>query len=163
MSEARAGAFFTYDRFLRSFVGLLLAPVAGAALAMGGYALAAIVRGIVTNALPADLFGAFIGSLTIGIEAGARIGVAPTLVLGWPLHLVLLRTGFIHLATYITFGAALAVGAMQVMLRVVYSDGPYALPVSFETSLFAAAAGAIGAALFWLIRRPDHDGRPSAS
>ncbi len=131
--------------------------------AMGGYALAAITRGAITNTLPTDLCGDFIASVTIGIEAGARIGIPPTLVIGWPLHLVLLRTGLIHLATYITFGAALAVGAMQLMLRVVYSDGPYALPVPFETTLLAAAAGGIGATLFWLIRRPDHDARASAS
>ena len=52
-----------------------------------------------TGTLPDDIFGAFIGSLTIGIMAGARVGIAPTLVIGWPLHLILLRTGFVHLAT----------------------------------------------------------------
>lgn len=162
MSENSAGTHFSYDKFLRSFVGLLMAPVAGGAIAMGGYALAAITRGFVTGTLPDDIFGAFIGSLTIGIMAGARVGIAPTLVIGWPLHLILLRTGFVHLATYIMFGAALSVGAVQFMLGFVYSDGPYGLPVPFETALLAAGAGGIGGALFWLIRRPDHDAPPSA-
>jgi hypothetical protein len=163
MSEAQTGGFFSYDRFLRSFVGLVLAPVAGGAIAMGGYALAAITRGFVTSTLPSDVFGAFINSVTIGIEAGAKLGVPPTLVIGWPLHLILLRTGLVHLATYITFGAALSVVAIQLMLRVVYSASPYAMPVPFEVTLLAAAAGGIGGALFWLIRRPDQDAQPGAS
>lgn len=164
MSEAHDGRqFFSYDKFLRSLVGLLMAPVAGGAIAMGGYALAAITRGFLTNTLPQDLFGAFIGSLTIGIEAGARLGVAPTLVVGWPLHLLLLRTGLIHLATYVMFSAALSVAGVQFMLLVVYADGPYAGPVPFEIALLSAGAGGIGGALFWLIRRPDRDAEPSAS
>ena len=132
MSENSAGTHFSYDKFLRSFVGLLMAPVAGGAIAMGGYALAAITRGFVTGTLPDDIFGAFIGSLTIGIMAGARVGIAPTLVIGWPLHLILLRTGFVHLATYIMFGAALSVGAVQFMTP--------AVTIAFDTDQKAAYA-----------------------
>ncbi len=164
MSGARdSGQFFSYDKFLRSFVGLLMAPVAGGAIAMGGYALAAITRGFFTNTLPQDVFGALISSLAIGIEAGARLGVAPTLIIGWPLHLLLLRAGLIHLATYIMFSAALSVAGVQFMLLVVYSDGPYADPVPFEVALLSAGAGGIGGALFWLIRRPDREADTSAS
>jgi hypothetical protein len=153
---------FSYDKFLRSLVGLLLAPVAGGAIAMGGYALAVIARGFVFGGLPPDLLATLLLALGIGIQAGAQVGLAPAFVLGWPVHLVLLRTGFIHLPTYITFGAAIAAAAVQVMVMFVLNLGRYAPAAPIELSLVAACAGGIGATIFWLIRRPDHDDASSA-
>lgn len=149
---------FSYDKFLRSFIGLLLAPVAGGAIAMAGYFLAVLVRGAVLGGLPDDLLGTFLIAVTIGISSGAQIGLVAAFIVGWPLHLILLRTGFIHLATYITFGSAIAVLAFQIISRFVFGRGNADFPLPFEMSLLAAAAGGIGAAIFWLIRRPDHDG-----
>lgn len=157
MSVTESGGDFSYDRFLRSFIGLLLAPVAGSAIAIAGYVLASLARGAMFDSLPPDAGASGLFLVTIGIEDGVRIGIIPTFLVGWPLHLILLRTGYIHLATYITFGAALGATAVQVMLTLVFRDGPYASAVPFEVTLLAACAGGIGATIFWLIRRPDHD------
>lgn len=146
-----------YDRFLRSLVGLMLAPVAGSAIAMTGYAMAAILHSVLMNRLPPDTLGVFLRLVATGIEAGIRIGILPTLAVGWPLHSLLLRTGFIHLATYITFSAALGVAATQIMIPIIYAQGAFSRPVTLDTALLAAAAGGVGGALFWLIRRPDRD------
>ncbi len=130
---------------------------------MGGYALAAITRGLVTGVLPDDIFGAFIGSLTIGIEAGARIGIAPTLVIGWPLHLILLRTGFIHLYDlyHVRCGPLGRRHSDHAAVRV--PRWPLCFRSRSNDALLAAGAGGIGA--FLLADTSPGSGRaqPSAS
>jgi hypothetical protein len=150
---AAAPMRFSWVKFARSLAGLIVAPLAGGVISVTVYALSAF--GWQTDYYnPLDTF---LGALSIGFQGGATFGIAPALVVGWPLHLFLLGVGFTNLPSYLTFGAAVAVIGFRVIMEIQFGPIPSYSPIPFELTLLVAAAGAIGASIFWFIRRPDHD------
>lgn len=148
---------FSWEKFARSLAGIIVAPLAGGAIAVTVYAVSATWQSDYLS--PVDTF---FSALSIGFQGGATFGIAPALVVGWPLHLILLWVGFTNLPSYLTFGAALAAIAFRVIMEIQFGPIPSYAPIPFELTLLVAAAGAIGAAIFWFIRRPDHDSASEA-
>lgn len=82
--------------WLRTLLGLLLAPVAGGMVVTGG--MAVLESGGVADVLPAMMFGAFYGGV---------LGGLPALVIGWPLHLLLWKQGWTSVWVYISLGTVI--------------------------------------------------------
>jgi hypothetical protein len=133
-----------------TILGLLLAPVVGSAVGLYVYtAITTLLAGDLTGPL-----GSAAGILFLGGWFGALMGIIPAFVFGWPLHVVLLRTGKTHLLAYVGLGTVLALLAF-VVVYVLYDFGGYWLDTVLELGPAIALAGAIGATTFWFIRRPD--------
>lgn len=96
---------FSWWKFARTFVGLLLAPAVGGALGVTLAMAPEIFAG-------RDDFGAFPGLLWFGFAFGFILGALPALIIGWPLHLFLLRQRWTSIWVYIGLGAILGVAAM---------------------------------------------------
>jgi hypothetical protein len=105
MTGAAVRAPFSWWKFGRTFLGLLLAPVVGGTI------------GIVLFALP-DLFagsaevGELIGLTAFGAYFGAFFGIIPALLVGWPVHLLLLRQRWTPIWVYVGLGALIGMLAL---------------------------------------------------
>jgi hypothetical protein len=92
-------------------------------------------------------FGGFL-SVDLAIVIG-KIAYAAAILGGVPLTTVLGRLGWVSLHDYMVFGFLL--GAMSVLVS---EHAPIEFAVMIQAGL-AALSGAIAAAIFWLIARPD--------
>ncbi len=139
-----------WGRIARTALGLILAPIVGGVIVIAMLDVGELVRSPGHSA----------GFLVTMAEISAFLGVPPALVIGWPLHLLLLRTRMTHLPVYLGLGVVLGIVALLVMSA--FTGGPSRFLDETELLLLVAGAGAIGALLFWLIRRPDKDPREVA-
>jgi hypothetical protein len=96
---------FSIGKFLRTLAGLLLAPVVGGALAMLG-ALLVESRGVRADEWSQGLF--------FGALAGGLLGVIPALLIGWPVHLLLLKLRWTSVWTYTGLGGLIGLGAVAI-------------------------------------------------
>jgi hypothetical protein len=102
------------DAFMRSLAGLVLAPIFGGAISLGflGIFGGGSIGAMASNAVGVAVMGAYVGAL---------YGVIPALVIGWPIHLLLLRQRWTHPLAYAALGPALAVLAM-ILIALVMGD-----------------------------------------
>ena len=133
-------------------LGLLVAPIVGGALSLVIWATASDV--LSGNLSGHSLANGFVGALMFGALYGAWIGLLPAFIIGWPLHVLLLRQRKTHLMVYVAAGAVLALVGFLVVMPL-FGMGSLYLTTLIELGPAIALAGAIGAAVFWYIRRPD--------
>jgi hypothetical protein len=137
--------------FLRTVTGLVAGAVIGAAavdVAITLLSFALVGYG------PDDDFLRILGlAVTYGAMRGAIFVVPVLIILGWPLHLLLMRLNARGLIAYALSGAALVVGAFVTL--------PYYLAHASTEWIVGTmlATGFLAFGLFWLIRRPDRDAR----
>jgi hypothetical protein len=89
---------------------------------------------------------------------GCVIGAPGALLLGWPLHLLLLHLRWTHPLAYVGFGAPL--GLLVITGFLAWMGSRSVLPTTPEELTSHAAVligGGFGGLLFWLLRRPDRD------
>jgi hypothetical protein len=139
----------------RTALGLLLAPVAGGGVGLSVYALTSqLISG-------KPFFGAvaqdtFLSALAIGIAFGGYIGSVPALVIGWPLHVLLLRRGWTHPLAYMALGLLIAFIAFALIGPLFGFGSTLAYEIASPALLIS---GPVGGLVLWSIRRPDHDAR----
>lgn len=141
-------------RLVRTLVGLVLAPLSGAAIVSVGLFLG---LGLISGG---PIQGLLSGSVAAtGAEMIAvRFGVIPALVLGWPVHLALLGLRWTQPGFYVALGCWVAiVGVIVATLGFHYMPEYMEGVMSFYLYVPGGASGAIGGYIFWLIRRPDRD------
>jgi hypothetical protein len=95
---------FSVWLFLRTLAGLLLAPIFGGALLIAGFNLFEMAR---SGGGPGDLPG----SLAAGAFYGGVVGIPAALLLGWPVHLLLLHLRWTHVLVYVGLGGLIAAAA----------------------------------------------------
>jgi hypothetical protein len=151
MSEAAGDATqnFRWPTFFRSLVGFVLAPMIGGGLAFVGSTL--------SPGNPID--GLRLSVFAIGAFGGLVLGMPISIFIAWPLHLFLLERHWTRLAFYIAPGALLAM-LPYIPFATYVSQSSSSAMLAWSAVCFAIA-GAIGALLFWLIRRPDRDTPPT--
>ncbi len=98
-------AKFNRTLFARTLVGLILAPVVGGGTAM-------LVMGLTEATQPDFGIEELASIIMLGGIFGGIFGLVPALVLGWPIHLLLLRQRWTQVWFYIGTGAVLGVAAM---------------------------------------------------
>jgi len=98
-------------------------------------------------------------SLSLGAVFGAYIGAVPSLVIGWPLHVVLLRKGWTYPLAYCALGLVLAFVAFALIGPLFGFGSIYAYQIGAPVLVLA---GVVGGLVVWAIRRPDHDARTAA-
>ena len=96
---------FSWWKFARTFVGLLLAPAIGGAIGLLGFMIPDLASG---SAPPDEL----LKLLWFGLAFGFILGAVPALLIGWPLHLFLLSRRWTSIWVYIGLGALLGVSAI---------------------------------------------------
>ena len=138
---------------IRTALALLLAPIAG------GMAGLLIYLGYGSIFDPTSVVtGDFFDSLRFGVTAGAMygglLGVVPSFLVGWPLHIVMQRLRLTQWWAYIALGLLLAAVAG---LLVAPTLGMSIFYFGAGIMLMLAISGAIGGLVVWLIRRPDRD------
>jgi hypothetical protein len=93
---------FSIWLFLRTALGLILAPILGGAVGMAAFSFFDGVGKF--EGWPRDISSiAFIGAYLGGVY-----GLLPALIIGWPIHLLLLRQRWTHPLVYIAIGPLLA-------------------------------------------------------
>jgi hypothetical protein len=152
---------FLSSPLVRSAMGLTLAPIVGGAI--GSLAYVAVSPLL----YPQNDFGhplvSALQALASGAVIGGILGIIPSLVVGWPLHLLLRRMRTTHLAVYIVLGAVLAVPTTVLGLLMLLPEWLGGVHPTSESLLLLGACGGAGGLIFWLIRRPDRDWKPLAS
>ena len=98
-----------------------------------------------------------LSSLAIGAVFGGYLGAVPSLVAGWPLHVLLLRKGWTHPLAYVVLGLLLAFLAFALIGPLFGFGSIYAYQIGAPVLLVAGVTGGI---VVWSIRRPDHDAKP---
>ncbi|CAN0348110.1 unnamed protein product, partial [Phaeothamnion confervicola] len=133
-------------------LGLLLAPIVGGVFALPIYLFAVeLIQGTLhASSLGRDLFG----TAQIGAYFGGMMGVIPAFLLGWPVHVALLRTHMTNLLSYIVFGAVIGFVSFFITAPI-FGFGNVLSSSVLEMSPVAALCGAFGGLVFWPIRRPD--------
>ena len=97
---------FSVWKLLRTLAGLVLAPVAGGTIVMTGLAsVDAFTQGRVQDLASSAVFGAIYGGM---------LGAIPALVIGWPLHLLLLKLRWTSVWVYMALGAVIGLGGIYV-------------------------------------------------
>jgi hypothetical protein len=142
----------------RSALGFTLGPlIGGVAAGLALWLLGLLLS--VGHAMPGEpgsLLDLTIFAVLVGGYYGATMGIPTALVLGWPLHALLIRLRISHALAYAIIGSALALLAYLFFTSSRLVLLPYFL-VDLLNSGAAVLAGAIGGWIFWLIRRPDRD------
>jgi hypothetical protein len=142
---------FRWPLFFRSLVGLILAPTVGGAAGMVGAELVSLA------AQPSAFGGTdnpFV-ALILGAYGGGILGAPGAIIFGWPLHLLLLKQRWTHLAVYVSLGAMLGVVSSLLVASLL---GQALVQVLFsQLVLVLAFSGAVGGLVFWQIRRPERD------
>lgn len=121
---------------------------------IGGFLIAPLAAPLTYLAL-AYAFGGFVSAdLAIIIAQSAYI---VALVGGVPLHVVLLRVGWVSMRDYLLYGLLLGGGSALAMEHA---------PLPFTSMVHAGLAalyGAVAGGVFWLIARPDRGHSGSAA
>jgi hypothetical protein len=92
-------SFARLPAFLRSLVGLALAPIIGGAVVFGAIGVLELAKGRIELLRMAGM-GAYFGAL---------FGAPAAVLIGWPIHLLLLKLRWTHVAVYVALGAALGI------------------------------------------------------
>lgn len=147
-----------------AFAGVLAPPLAGVLLSLIlGFT---IMRSVIFLAphpeidsefVQADAARILINTVVVGVGGlmmGGVLGWPLMMLLGLPVHAVLLHTTTARAWHYVAAGLAAGIGAG--FLR--YARERDATTDDFVTLLsIGGAAGALAALIFWLVRRPDRD------
>jgi hypothetical protein len=143
-------------RFLKLAIATIAAPYMGVTTTLGGIL---VVGSFETGwESAASSVGLLIG---VSAFAGGIIGLPAMLILGLPIHWLLVYINYPRSFGYVFGGAIVGtlVGALFALImddRSLTSHGPLLG--------FGAISGGVTAAYFWLIRRPDLDApNPSTS
>ena len=138
---------------IRTALGLFLAPIAGG---MTGLLIYLGYSSIVdpTSVVGGDTVDTLRFGVTAGAMYGGLLGVVPSFLVGWPLHIVMQRLRLTQWWAYIALGLLLAAVAG---LLVAPTFGMSVIYFGAGIMLMLAMSGAIGGLVFWLIRRPDRD------
>lgn len=105
---------FSFWKLLRSLAGLILAPVAGGAVVFGGLEfIDGFQFGRMSQVPSALILGGYLGLI---------VGAPGAIILGWPLHLLMLRQRWTSVWAYLGFGALLGVAAFFVSAFVLGSS-----------------------------------------
>lgn len=96
-------------------------------------------------------FGGFV-SFDLAVFAG-EIAYAAALLGGLPLHIVLSKLGWVSLHDDMVFGFVLGAGSV-----LIGEHAPIEFTVLMQAGL-AALCGAVAGGVFWLVARPDRQGR----
>jgi hypothetical protein len=96
---------FSLVLMLRTLAGLILAPTVGGAIILGGSTLFDKPGG------DPDV----LSMATIGAYIGFAYGIVPALLIGWPIHLILLHKRWTHPLVYIGLGAGIGISALFLM------------------------------------------------
>lgn len=114
MNQAPTQPGFSVWKLFRSLAGLILAPVAGGALVFGGLEfLDGFAFSRMDHVPEALMLGGYLGLI---------VGAPGAIILGWPLHLLMLRQRWTSVWAYLGFGALLGVAAFFVSAFVLGSS-----------------------------------------
>jgi hypothetical protein len=140
---------FSLNLCLLTVTALLAAPIVGAIASSLIYATIHTQFGTqytILNLLVGAMF-----TTVMGVISAMLFIVPSSFILGWPIHLILMRIGLTGFMAYTCVSATLT--AVLARLLPGFYTGP--LQNDVELHLLAAVAGAVGGVVFWLIRRPD--------
>lgn len=147
MREQRVGGTARSPRIILTTFALIAAPVLGAMACMtlmliyGLFTTTrASIEGIPQVIAAAGLFGGYYGAI-------------PSVLIGWPVHLLIQRLKLVRMYAYAVGGLLIGIICLGIMWLVFGGSGY--IPLGLHTMF--AAAGAFGGLIFWLIRRPDWD------
>lgn len=145
------------SRVIKTIVALCVAPVVGGTIGLLLYL--AYENAFQPNSVFAgDLFVTLRLGLTLGPVYGGLLGIIPSLLVGWPLHMAMQRAGLKLWWHYALLGIILAAVAALLVSPLMGLDVIY---LGIAIMLMMAGSGAIGGLVFWLIRRPDRDATAS--
>lgn len=147
MSEQRVGGTARRLRILLTTFALVAAPILGA---MACTAFIVIYTIIVT---PRTSLEGIPQVIAAGGLFGGYYGAIPSLLVGWPVHLLMQRLKLVRMYAYAGGGLLIGIFCLGI-LWLVFGGSGY---ISLGLHTMFAAAGAIGGLAFWLIRRPDRD------
>ncbi len=153
MSDQRAGERTRSTKVAATIAGLLCAPPVGAFLAncfVVIYLHATTEGPVIVGPTSATL------TFALPIMYGAYFGWPIAFLIGWPVHILLQLQRANSALHYSIFGAAIG----WILLPVAFIAGALTGLLGL-IALGFGLAGAIGGLIFWLIRRPDRDTRPS--
>ena len=138
---------------VKTLVALSVAPVVGGTIGLllyPGYENACQPNGVFAG----DLFVTLRLGLTLGPLYGGLLGIIPSILVGWPLHMAMQRAGLKLWWHYAVLGVILAAIAAPLVSPLMGLDVIY---LGIAIMLMMAGSGAIGGLVFWLVRRPDRD------
>ena len=138
---------------IKTALALTLAPIAGGMVGLLIYLFHANIF-YPTSPLADGFFETLTFGTTAGALYGGMLGIIPSFLVGWPLHMVLQRAGLQQWWAYIVLGVILATVAGLLVAPVF---GLNVIEFGLGIMLMMAGSGAIGGIVFWLIRRPDRD------
>jgi hypothetical protein len=142
------------DPFIRSLIGLFLAPLTAGAAA-GFIAGLLIGSDFLDTSVGAGGMLAEVSFVTFaGVAMAATFGLPWSFAAGWPVHLLLLWSGRTHILIYAGAGALIAVAALRAVTLVDPEDGVFIVGFTTASIALTAASGLLGGAMFWFIRRP---------
>lgn len=117
MDAAATTRPFSWWKFARTLVGLLAAPAVGGALGLSVFLIPDIISG------RDQYYG--LGSLVwFGFAFGFLLGAIPALIVGWPLHLLLLRLRWTSIWVYSALGALLGLTALFISVPILEALDP---------------------------------------
>ena len=137
---------WSFEPVPHSFIGFLIAPFAA------GFA-GALVFFLMSWSTGAAA-GDFIFYLIMATYIGA-VSLPWAFAAGWPIHALLLWRRKTHILIYGCAGAIIGVVAMLAQTFMNPFLGEIMSPFAPASIAFSGAGGFAGAAVFWLVRRPD--------
>jgi hypothetical protein len=141
------------ELFIRSLLGLIVAPIAAGVFVSVMICLL-ILSGASAVNVGESVWDDFMLVVLAGGSMGADVGVPWSLAAGWPIHLFLLWRRKTHILFYGLAGMLIAIAGVCVLMMTPAENDLYQLGFAGGSAAYIAA-GLAGAAVFWLIRRPD--------
>ncbi len=137
-----------YARRAATLLGLVLAPVVGASSVITASELVAPTG--------PDL-GRVVRTGLAAMVAGGSVCLPGMFLLAWPWHRCLLAARAPVLPLYMIGFAGVALLCLPLFLFLIGNASPAGWHWELGRDLRLAIGGAIGGAVFWLLRRPDRD------
>lgn len=142
---------FSRTLLFHTIVGLVIGSVAGATLTDIGAMVFALVISGYEPASSQSLLAMLAGAFGFGAVRGAFLVLPVAVFAGWPLHLLLMRIGWVGMVVYSLTWAAIMLAAYLIAPSYMGSASTgWLLGIPLSTGFIAGSA-------FWLIRRPDRD------
>lgn len=162
MSDDRVGGGTKRDKIIVTIVGLIAAPVVGGVVGTTCLAVYSVIANEGGHVRDMKTFLMIFSMVISGPWIGLLYGVAPALLIGWPVHTYLVRAGRNGLITYALGGAIIGFVGIAIMMPLLLGlDLIQTLLIYPVTGLILVAVGASAGLVFWLIRRPDRDASPA--